>query len=117
GLLGGWSAAEAARRARRVEQALRSRRAEAYLAAYRPHAAELPDGVDPGRLDDLRVFTLLRTVSSAGEPVWGFAGPPADRPRGMLPWFDLPGRRTAGKVRVVFGHWAALGLMVRDDVV
>lgn len=117
GLLGDWSAAGAARRARRVERALRSRGAAAYLAAYRPRH-EAPDwGADPELIDDLRTFTLLRTVSGAGEPLWEFAGPPGERPRGAVPWFDLPWRRTAGEVRVVFGHWAALGLMVRDDAV
>lgn len=117
GLLGGWSAAGAERRARRVERALRSRGAAAYLAAYRPRH-ESPDwGAEPDLVDDLRAFTLLRTVSREGEPLWEFAGPPEERPRGALAWFDLPWRRTAGKVRVVFGHWAALGLMVREDAV
>jgi bis(5'-nucleosyl)-tetraphosphatase (symmetrical) len=35
---------------------------------------------------------------------------------GLLPWFDLPGRRTAD-VTVVFGHWSALGLLMRPDLV
>jgi len=37
-------------------------------------------------------------------------------PSGCLPWFDVPGRRTAD-ITVVFGHWAALGLMVRDNLI
>jgi bis(5'-nucleosyl)-tetraphosphatase (symmetrical) len=36
---------------------------------------------------------------------------------GLLPWFDLPDRRTRGEVTVVFGHWSAMGLLLRDDVV
>ena len=35
---------------------------------------------------------------------------------GLTPWFDLAGRRTAD-VTVVFGHWSALGLLMRDDVI
>jgi bis(5'-nucleosyl)-tetraphosphatase (symmetrical) len=35
---------------------------------------------------------------------------------GLLPWFDLAGRRTAD-VTVVFGHWSALGLLLRPDLV
>jgi bis(5'-nucleosyl)-tetraphosphatase (symmetrical) len=35
---------------------------------------------------------------------------------GLLPWFDLPGRRTAD-VTVVFGHWSALGLILRPNLV
>jgi bis(5'-nucleosyl)-tetraphosphatase (symmetrical) len=35
---------------------------------------------------------------------------------GLLPWFDLPGRRTTD-VTVVFGHWSALGLILRPNLV
>jgi bis(5'-nucleosyl)-tetraphosphatase (symmetrical) len=35
---------------------------------------------------------------------------------GLLPWFELPGRRTSD-VTVVFGHWSALGLLLRDNVI
>jgi bis(5'-nucleosyl)-tetraphosphatase (symmetrical) len=35
---------------------------------------------------------------------------------GLQPWFDLPGRRTED-VTVVFGHWSALGLLLRPDVI
>jgi bis(5'-nucleosyl)-tetraphosphatase (symmetrical) len=34
----------------------------------------------------------------------------------LLPWFDVPGRRTAG-VTVVFGHWSAMGLVLRPNLV
>ena len=34
----------------------------------------------------------------------------------LLPWFDLPGRRSAD-TPVVFGHWSALGLLLRADVI
>ena len=34
----------------------------------------------------------------------------------LVPWFDLAGRATRD-VTVVFGHWSALGLLVRDDVI
>ena len=42
----------------------------------------------------------------------------AGAPRGsnLLPWFDLPHRRSAA-TPVVFGHWSALGLMLRADVI
>lgn len=42
------------------------------------------------------------------------AGAPAGS--GLLPWFDLEGRKTKD-VTVVFGHWSALGLLMRDDVI
>ena len=34
---------------------------------------------------------------------------------GLMPWFDVPGRRSQD-VTVVFGHWSALGLLMRADV-
>jgi bis(5'-nucleosyl)-tetraphosphatase (symmetrical) len=32
-----------------------------------------------------------------------------------MPWFDVPGRKTAG-IPIVFGHWSALGLLLRNNV-
>jgi bis(5'-nucleosyl)-tetraphosphatase (symmetrical) len=40
----------------------------------------------------------------------------ADRaPDGLLPWFDVPGRRSAG-TPIAFGHWSTLGLLQRADL-
>lgn len=36
-------------------------------------------------------------------------------PPGHVPWFDVPGRRSAGEP-VAFGHWSTLGLIVRPDL-
>ncbi|MDO5623981.1 MAG: symmetrical bis(5'-nucleosyl)-tetraphosphatase [Pseudomonadota bacterium] len=40
----------------------------------------------------------------------------ADAPPGYMPWFDVPGRRTARDV-VAFGHWSTLGWVGRPDVI
>jgi len=37
-------------------------------------------------------------------------------PRGYVPWYDAPNRASRGTT-IIFGHWAALGLIVREDVV
>ena len=34
----------------------------------------------------------------------------------LLPWFDCPKRRELG-VKVLFGHWSTLGLLLRDDII
>lgn len=60
-------------------------------------------------------LTRLRTCTRDGEACDDFAGPPDLAPEGCVPWFDLP--RRSHDARVVFGHWAALGIMVRQDVV
>jgi bis(5'-nucleosyl)-tetraphosphatase (symmetrical) len=37
-------------------------------------------------------------------------------PAGYLPWFDMPGRKTAD-VTCVFGHWSTLGLTLRPKLI
>jgi bis(5'-nucleosyl)-tetraphosphatase (symmetrical) len=37
-------------------------------------------------------------------------------PKELTPWFDFP-NRLASDVRILFGHWSTLGLLVREDVV
>jgi bis(5'-nucleosyl)-tetraphosphatase (symmetrical) len=115
GVLGSWSMAEVERRARGAEAVLaRPETAYPYLAAYRPRAAVEPGPVEAPILETIRVLTLLRTVTSGGEPIFGYTGTLAGRPAGSSAWFDAAGRRSAG-ARIVFGHWAALGLLVRPD--
>jgi bis(5'-nucleosyl)-tetraphosphatase (symmetrical) len=33
-----------------------------------------------------------------------------------MPWFEVPSRRTQA-VTIVFGHWSALGLVLRHNLV
>jgi bis(5'-nucleosyl)-tetraphosphatase (symmetrical) len=35
---------------------------------------------------------------------------------GLVPWFDAPGRASAG-TPIAIGHWSTLGLLLRDDVI
>jgi bis(5'-nucleosyl)-tetraphosphatase (symmetrical) len=119
GLRAAWTVADAVRRARRAERALRDpATAPRYLEAYRPRAESepLPAGVDAEVLDTIRVMSLVRAVSRGGDPIYDYTGTLAGRPAGSHAWFDFPGRRTA-RARLVFGHWAALGLLVRADAV
>jgi bis(5'-nucleosyl)-tetraphosphatase (symmetrical) len=63
----------------------------------------------------VQAFTTLRTCSPDGRPCRGFSGPPEQAPRGCLPWFEAPGRRAA-QATLVSGHWAALGLRLRPNL-
>jgi len=36
-------------------------------------------------------------------------------PKGYMPWFEVPGRKSAEAV-LVTGHWSALGLKVTDNL-
>ena len=109
GLLPAWTVAEAEAFARRTEEELRGPTA--------PRALELLHGRHDGPEHLLagRALTRVRYCDAAGEPAWGVSAPPSEAPPGLVPWFDAPGRRSAG-TRIVFGHWAALGLRLRDDL-
>jgi bis(5'-nucleosyl)-tetraphosphatase (symmetrical) len=52
--------------------------------------------------------TRMRVCSPEGRIDLHFNGPPGDTPDGLIPWFTVPGRRTA-RATVLFGHWSTLG--------
>lgn len=112
GLLPEWTVGEAETQARDVERALRGPEAAELLARPRRHAPRgWIAGLEnlPRRQLALLALTRLRTMSLHGEPEFDFSGPPDGAPAGHIPWFRMPGRRSA-EATVVFGHWAALGL-------
>ncbi len=61
-------------------------------------------------------LTRMRFCNSDGAMDFSSSGGLASAPAGYMPWFDVPGRKTADDI-VVFGHWAALGLTLRDNVI
>ncbi|MEK6423135.1 MAG: symmetrical bis(5'-nucleosyl)-tetraphosphatase [Burkholderia gladioli] len=61
-------------------------------------------------------FTRIRFCTPVGAMEFRGNGGPESAPDGYLPWFDVPSRRTADTT-IVFGHWAANGLMLRDRLV
>ena len=59
----------------------------------------------------VNVMTRMRFVGADGSLCYDQKGPPGSQPPGLMPWFEVPGRRSADTT-VVFGHWSALGLRV-----
>lgn len=53
-------------------------------------------------------LTRLRYCTPQGTLAMKPKGAPGSQPDGLLPWFAVPGRRSAG-TRIVFGHWSTLG--------
>lgn len=112
GLVPQWDAGAAAACAGELEAALRSdARTELLAHMY---------GDEPGCWhDDLQgwdrlrlitnALTRMRFVDAAGCLHLGASGAPAAAPPGCVPWFEHPARRWS-RHRVVFGHWASLGL-------
>ena len=61
------------------------------------------------------ILTRIRIVDAAGQPAFDYDGVPEAIPPGHRPWFErlsLPDELT-----VLFGHWAALGLMVSERAI
>lgn len=70
--------------------------------------------------DRLRVIvnalTRLRFCTPQGVMDLKASGRPDQAPPGMMAWFDVPGRRSAGTC-IAFGHWSTLGYLRRDDLI
>jgi bis(5'-nucleosyl)-tetraphosphatase (symmetrical) len=117
GLLPGWTPDQAEQLARDLEAELRGPRWTALLASWRGAPGSWSHDLEPGqrRALALSAMATVRAVNAAGAMRRDFNGSPAEAPPGCVPWFDHPARRSRG-ARVVFGHWAALGLLLRDDV-
>ncbi len=113
GLLPAWTPADVERIARRLEKTLRDPERRRPLIDRDFELAD--DSPWAGPRAELSALVGLRTCTVAGEPC-GFKGPPDDAPPDCLPWFRVPGRRSAS-VTVVFGHWAAMGLRVEPDAI
>jgi bis(5'-nucleosyl)-tetraphosphatase (symmetrical) len=60
-------------------------------------------------------LTRLRFCAADGTMEFVTKEGAGDAPEGLMPWFEVPGRRTAG-TPVAFGHWSTLGLINRDDL-
>jgi bis(5'-nucleosyl)-tetraphosphatase (symmetrical) len=63
----------------------------------------------------INVLTRLRFCSADGEMDFKTKDGAGAAPSGFMPWFDVPGRRTAG-TPVAFGHWSTLGLVNRPGL-
>jgi bis(5'-nucleosyl)-tetraphosphatase (symmetrical) len=63
----------------------------------------------------INCLTRLRYCSRDGTLGLKHKGPPGTQAPGLLPWFEVPGRASAGR-RIICGHWSTLGLSNRNDV-
>ena len=63
----------------------------------------------------VNVFTRIRFVDAEGRLDFKVKEGADRAPPGLVPWFEAPGRRSAG-VPIAFGHWSTLGLIDRPDL-
>jgi bis(5'-nucleosyl)-tetraphosphatase (symmetrical) len=118
GLLPAWSIGEAQSLAAEVETAFRGPEYRAFLAhLYGSQPARWTSDLQGA--DRLRVIvnamTRMRFVTAGGEMEFHAMGRPDEAPSGYVPWFDAPGRANR-EVPIVCGHWSALGLLLRPDL-
>lgn len=119
GLLPGWNVLQARDLAHEVEQALRGENYVTFLDKMYGNTPHSWDDTLTG-YSRLRVITnalsRMRICSAQGEMQFKFKGEIGDVPEGYLPWFDVP-QRASADATVIFGHWSALGLIVRPNVI
>ncbi len=113
-----WDPLQTVKLAREVETALRGEQRADFL---RHMYGQQPDrwSKDLEGIDRLRFITncltRIRYCTADGLLDFDYKIPPGQQPDDLIPWFDLPDRKTE-TVRIVFGHWASLGLMQRPNL-
>lgn len=118
GLLPQWSIPQAEALAREVETELQSSRAEPYFAnMYGNKPVYWHNGLQGfNRLRMItNVFTRMRALTADGGLDYGFKSTLEEMPPGLMPWFDAPERLNLDRT-IVFGHWSALGIVRRRNV-
>jgi bis(5'-nucleosyl)-tetraphosphatase (symmetrical) len=119
GLLPAWTLADAKRLAQEAKDVLRG---EVVMNFFHHMYGDLPDHWNENLqgTDRLRViinaFTRLRYCDLEGNMDLRPTGPPGSQPPDLMPWFQVPGRRSLD-LRIVFGHWSTLGLWQGDGVI
>ncbi len=118
GVAPAWDAAQTLALAAEVEAMLRGPRLGAFLQVmYGNEPARWRDdleGADRWRFV-INVLTRIRFVDRDGTLDFKVKEGAAAAPPGLVPWFDAPGRRSAG-TPIAFGHWSTLGLVDRPDL-
>ena len=118
GVLPSWTAQQTLALAAEVAAVLRAPDWPVFMAAMYGNE---PAAWDPGLqgFDRLRVIvnalTRLRFCSAEGVMEFATKEGAGQAPPGFMPWFDVPGRRTAQDT-VAFGHWSTLGWLDRSNV-
>ena len=112
GLLPQWDVGQALALGAEVESALRDESYRDFLAHM---YGNQPAGWDESLrgMDRLRLITnamtRLRACTVDGQMDFRFKGELDDMPAGLMPWFEVPDRRSRN-ADIIFGHWSAMGL-------
>jgi bis(5'-nucleosyl)-tetraphosphatase (symmetrical) len=118
GVLPAWTATKTIALANEVEAVLRSPDLGEFLHQMYGNASDRWENSLAGAAR-LRVvvnaLTRLRFCTPEGQMEFNSSDGAGSAPAGYLPWFDVPGRKTAN-ITVAFGHWSTLGWLNRPDL-
>lgn len=113
-----WDLAQARQCARELETVLRGEDYRDFLLEMYGNRPERwsPDLTGMERLRFItNSFTRLRFCAPDGSLALKEKGEIGSQSEGLMPWFQMPGRRTRAD-RVIFGHWSTLGYWEGDNV-
>jgi len=118
GVLPQWTVGDTLVLAAEVESVLRGPAlGEFLLGMYGNEPAQWSDTLTGATRLRAIVNALTRMRFCTAEGVMEFESKDGMRPapEGFMPWFDVPGRKTANAT-VAFGHWSTLGWLSRPDL-
>jgi len=113
-----WKVRHAAEHAAEVEQLLAgSGWTKVLRSMYGEVPVEWAPDLSPAdrRRFTINALTRIRFCDKAGRLDFSCSGPPGSQPAPLVPWFDFAKRRSP-KWHIVFGHWSALGIVLRSDI-
>ncbi len=118
GLLPHWTVERAEELARAIEKKLRGKRHVKFLRKMYGNSPrrwrEELEGMPRLRLG-VNAMTRMRVLNKQGNLDFHFKGEYSNITKRQMAWFDAPEREYEG-VTVVCGHWSALGLQMRPDL-
>lgn len=119
GVLPQWDLAQTMALAGELQDVLRGPDVGMFLQGmYGNEPAQWHDGLEgAARLRVIvNALTRLRFCTPAGVMDFDAKDAAQSAPEGHLPWFEVPGRRSAGAT-IAFGHWSTLGWVSREGVI
>lgn len=119
GVLPQWDLQQTIECAQEVEKALRSKSYKQFLANMYGNTPNQWSNSLKG-YERLRVITnaltRMRFCTSGGQMEFDSKEGLENGPKGYIPWFKVPKRKTANTL-IYFGHWSTLGLLRRNNVI
>jgi len=119
GVLPQWDLQQTIECAQEVEKALRSK-------SYKDFLANMYGNTPNKWSNSLKGYERLRLITNAltrmrfctpsGQMEFESKEGLENSPKGYIPWFNVPKRKTADTL-IYFGHWSTLGLLRRSNVI